>query len=300
MKINGFEVEVGQLWSTNDGELVLIAMLDEGLGDEGAKHSTVRSHEGYVYGTTGVRLNFVGNPSGSGAVRLKRPLSNSGAEIDYKVGDRLLQHCAKELLQRGGKTIHVRFSNGKQHDRVFRCVQAEGSMVRFTPDEFQPKANERVAVGDIVVLKRDGKLVRATVPHGGHSDEEFQGVCADGSTVRFSSDGIERKIEAGESIDPQVKRPCEAPEFLEVAAKHMSNRAATYDKPEGERSMGKTVEAFNVITGHSLTEAQGWLLQQILKDVRLFQRAGFHQDSAEDCVAYAALKAEAKAKEVSA
>lgn len=76
----------------------------------------------------------------------------------------------------------------------------------------------------------------------------------------------------------------------------MRERAATYDKPEGERSMAATVTAFNTITGHTLTEAEGWLLLQVLKDVRQWQRPGYHADSAEDCVAYAALKAEALAR----
>lgn len=84
-----------------------------------------------------------------------------------------------------------------------------------------------------------------------------------------------------------------ADELLSKAAQHMQDRAATYDKPEGERSMGKAVQAFNAITGRDLTEPEGWLLLQVLKDVRLFQRPGYHADSAEDCIAYAALKAEA-------
>lgn len=86
-----------------------------------------------------------------------------------------------------------------------------------------------------------------------------------------------------------------APEILDKAAQHMRDRAATYDKPEGERSMGLTVAIFNLYHGTSLTEAQGWHLMQILKDVRLFARPGYHADSAEDCTAYSALKAEAMA-----
>jgi hypothetical protein len=88
-----------------------------------------------------------------------------------------------------------------------------------------------------------------------------------------------------------------APQLLRTAAGHMAERAKQYDKPEGERSMGKAVEAFNAITGRDLSEPEGWLLLQVLKDVRLFQRPGYHADSAEDCIAYAALKAEAKARE---
>ena len=88
-----------------------------------------------------------------------------------------------------------------------------------------------------------------------------------------------------------------APDILRAALGHMEARAVTYDKPEGERSMGRAVDAFNAITGRDLSEPEGWLLLQLLKDVRLFTRPGYHADSAEDCVAYAALKAEAKSRE---
>lgn len=89
-----------------------------------------------------------------------------------------------------------------------------------------------------------------------------------------------------------------AQSILNAAAGHMQARAATYDNPEGERSMGKAVQAFNAITGRGLSEAEGWLLLAVLKNVRLFQRPGYHADSAEDAVAYGALLAEAKAREV--
>lgn len=88
-----------------------------------------------------------------------------------------------------------------------------------------------------------------------------------------------------------------APEILQAAGAHMQDRAATYDAPGGERSMEKTVGVFNLHHGTTITEAQGWHFMQILKDVRLFARKTFHQDSGEDGVAYAALKVEAKAKE---
>lgn len=91
--------------------------------------------------------------------------------------------------------------------------------------------------------------------------------------------------------------PLTAPEFLNQAADIMAARAAQYDQPGGERSMGKCVQAFNAITGHDLSEASGWLLLQLLKDVRQWQTPGkFHRDSVEDGVAYSALKAEALAR----
>ncbi len=83
-------------------------------------------------------------------------------------------------------------------------------------------------------------------------------------------------------------------DLLEAAAGHMKDRAATYDSPEGERSMGKTVTAFNAITGRDLRESEGWLLMAVLKMVRSEQRSMPHRDSVEDLIAYAALYGEAR------
>ena len=85
-----------------------------------------------------------------------------------------------------------------------------------------------------------------------------------------------------------------APEFLLDGAKILEERGKQYDTPGGERSMGRTVTAFNAITGQALSEAHGWLLMQLLKDVRQWQNPSvYHADSAVDGVNYAALKAEA-------
>lgn len=84
-----------------------------------------------------------------------------------------------------------------------------------------------------------------------------------------------------------------APEFLQRAKEIMEERGKQYDKPSGERSMGKTVAAFNAITGRDLTEAEGWLLMICLKNVRFFSNtAAPHQDSLEDAIAYSALLTE--------
>lgn len=85
-----------------------------------------------------------------------------------------------------------------------------------------------------------------------------------------------------------------APQLLNKAATIMENRSKQYDKPDGERSMGRTVAAFNIVTGRDLRESEGWLLLQLLKDVRDRQTQAPHEDSLEDCIAYAALKAEAR------
>lgn len=87
-----------------------------------------------------------------------------------------------------------------------------------------------------------------------------------------------------------------AASILTTALGHMEDRAKTYDAPGGERSMGKTVAAFNIITGHTLTEEAGWLFMEILKQVRS-QQGNYRADSYEDLVAYAALRGECAARE---
>lgn len=83
--------------------------------------------------------------------------------------------------------------------------------------------------------------------------------------------------------------------FLEEAYDTLTQRGQTYDRAEGERSMGPAIAAFNIIAKRDLTESEGWLLQQILKDVRQWSAPAFHPDSALDCIGFAALKAEALA-----
>ena len=88
-----------------------------------------------------------------------------------------------------------------------------------------------------------------------------------------------------------------APQLLNKAAAIMEMRGKQYDKEGGERSMSATVQAFNVITGKTITEAQGWLLMALLKMVRDNQKQTPHEDSIEDLVAYSSLYGEARLKE---
>lgn len=87
-----------------------------------------------------------------------------------------------------------------------------------------------------------------------------------------------------------------APMVLRAGLAHMEARAATYDSPDGERSMGKTVEMFNTLTGHGLTEEEGWIFMAILKMVRS-QQGAFKADSYEDGAAYFALACETACEE---
>lgn len=90
-----------------------------------------------------------------------------------------------------------------------------------------------------------------------------------------------------------------APEFLARGQKHMQDRAATYDAPEGERSMAKTVALFNALVADKLnvelSEEDGWNFMQLLKLVRSKQ-GNFSADNYDDGAAYVALAGEAAAK----
>lgn len=124
--------------------------------------------------------------------------------------------------------------------------------------------------------------------------KDLKMMCNGSRTGRHTFEGatLKRSIEA---IDGKQEDLESAPNLLKRAADLMKERGKQYDKPEGERSMARAVYAFNAITGRDLKEAEGWLLLQVLKDVRQWQRPEYHADSAEDCIAYAALKAEALA-----
>lgn len=98
-----------------------------------------------------------------------------------------------------------------------------------------------------------------------------------------------------ENCDSYIDKP-NANSILNAAAHHMQDRAATYDKPEGERSMVATVAAFKSTTGIALTEEQGWHFMALLKLVRS-QQGDYRADSYEDGVAYFALAGEAAAKD---
>ena len=83
--------------------------------------------------------------------------------------------------------------------------------------------------------------------------------------------------------------------FLEAALNHLGNRAITYDNPQGERSMERTVKTFAALTDIQLTEEHGWLFMEVLKQVRSLQ-GKFKADNYEDLAGYAALRGETAAR----
>lgn len=86
-----------------------------------------------------------------------------------------------------------------------------------------------------------------------------------------------------------------ADEILEAAADHLRDRAAARDTPGGERSMGKTVAAFNAVTGSNMSERDGWIFMVLLKAVRACTTPAGRADDYEDLAAYGALAGECAA-----
>jgi hypothetical protein len=86
-----------------------------------------------------------------------------------------------------------------------------------------------------------------------------------------------------------------APTLLREAADLIDQRAAERDV-DAERSMGRTIAAFNTLTGHALTETNGWLLLAILKLARATV-GKFQPDDLKDCAAYVALALECQLRE---
>lgn len=103
---------------------------------------------------------------------------------------------------------------------------------------------------------------------------------------------IEDLREAPASKDPKCKT---ATDLLRRSIEIQDERALDYDQPDGERSMGKVVQAFNAIKGREvLAESDGWLIQVLLKVVRDQSRQHAHRDSCEDLVSYGSLYSEAR------
>lgn len=83
-----------------------------------------------------------------------------------------------------------------------------------------------------------------------------------------------------------------AQKILGLASETIGTRAVERDHADGERSMARTVAAFNALTGRDLSEVEGWLFMVALKAARAM--GGRHKlDDYLDGAAYFALAGEA-------
>lgn len=152
-----------------------------------------------------------------------------------------------------------------------------------------PSAKNGVEVNDSlaeVILNqikqhlRQGQTVSLIYPNGS-STYTPESVAADNANF------------AAENEAKAEPYPSTIPTIVDHSLRHVLHRAEAYDSEGGERSMSRTVQAFNAFTGHSLSESDGWRFMQCLKGVRLYtNRDDVHLDSMEDGIAYSALEAE--------
>ena len=103
--------------------------------------------------------------------------------------------------------------------------------------------------------------------------------------------------EAYADIKAELASPVGADEILQIADETIAQRGVMYDSTgqQQERSMGKVVTMFNALTGHELTNEQGWKFMCLLKLARS-EQGEFSLDSFIDLAAYAALAGEEAAK----
>ena len=277
--VNGVEIKVGQVWRTRGGALATVESFDD--------------HPDYP-----VNIKVEGDSASCG--RNGRCWGDIGAEHTNDDDDDLIELVKDEngfTIWRGGEqpadTIGKRVEY-RYEDDAGACEPADHlrwEHAGSSGDIHAYKVVEESTQADSATLAEE-TLIALGWTFDGQAWVEQPKVAftiADGMGAPFV-EGSRVRIEM---LDPAVS----APALLSAAAKHMNDRAATYDKPEGERSMAQTVAIFEAFHDIKLSEAQGWHFMQVLKDVRLFTRESYHADSAEDCIAYAALKAEAKAQE---
>ena len=97
----------------------------------------------------------------------------------------------------------------------------------------------------------------------------------------------------------QVEDPSKATvavAMLHEAAKTLRDRAVSRDTPEGERSIGAAVAAFNAIYGTDITPQQGWMFMVFLKAARSANGQA-NMDDFVDGAAYFALAGEEASKQ---
>lgn len=107
----------------------------------------------------------------------------------------------------------------------------------------------------------------------------------------FHASGDADFLERPEARFHLIGRPTTAVTILQDAADAIAQRAAVRDVA-AERSMARCVAAYNALTGHALTETDGWLFMAMLKAAR--SRGGaYHGDDYTDGAAYFSLAGEA-------
>lgn len=218
------------------------------------------------------------------------PVGTTAKDIGAKVGDKFI------VVDDG----HWFFKKGWI---VTLCLDDGSTVPRFRakPDELSHSCDwKRLApIPPKTAIELQAEEVGIPDPAQEWPEDRINAIGQNGNDgLHYDADSTKHVTPAAVNVmvDLGIEEPTTAPDFLQSALNTLTQRGKDYDKPEGERSAAAVAVAFNAITGRNLTEAEVWLVLQLVKDVRQWQNPDrYHADSALDCVAYAALKAEALA-----
>ena len=210
------------------------------------------------------------------------PVGTTGGKICAEIGDKFVMVVNHERFRIGD--IVTLESNPKSIAPFFTCGSVNQWTYFSNLAPVQPKTAIELQAEEVGIPEPVQEWPEDRVDVIGQNGNDG---------LAYEIDTLPDHVENDKEI---VRMPTTAPDFLQSALNTLTQRGKDYDKPEGERSAAAVAVAFNAITGRNLTEAEVWLVLQLVKDVRQWQNPErYHADSALDCVAYAALKAEALA-----
>lgn len=314
MSVNGIELAVGQVWMTRGGHAAEVAgrETDDLPGNYPWFVKVNTGHEEWVNDRGQVVNDRNPHPNDLAMLHKKAPKAETVVDALAAHGEKTADAVRAGVQILGGAADRLQSQATRRPLPVFtlnvgdEVTLASGAALivtdlhgGHTDHRYQGVAagtTDRIAFSDSEVLSF--RNVGAAESAEKTFDHVLLKVADTAATLRASAGDaktLEELVAATAELPVGLVEPApSAPDILEAAAGHMRDRAATYDKPEGERSMAQTVAIFNLHHGTKLTEAQGWHFMQVLKDVRLFTNtANPHRDSIDDGVAYAALKGEA-------
>lgn len=248
---------------------------------------------------------------------IRKSLNNS----DTATQEQRAEDAAKAIAVRlfGAEAVEEALNDpqpASEEDQAFAEMLADaifGSMfgpealaqVKEAKREEEQEEPKGIPLSDLIGMVKQIKTDMADQPRHAQAehfaDRVYAQLFGDEALAKTKADPQVQAFLASKRAEEEAKAqsvgepPKTAPEFLERARQHMLDRAVTYDNPEGERSMAKTVELFNTLRDQNLTEADGWTFMALLKMVRANQ-GEFKSDNFEDLVAYSALLGESEAK----
>ena len=151
------------------------------------------------------------------------------------------------------------------------------------------------------VLGSDVPMKMLEMPHGRvelmDKPEPFQFLAGkDTKSNRCSPAHMVKPMALEEYLKTQTEDERKAHSLLMETADILGSRGKERDKEEGERTIPQLVPLFNQITGHKLSNEDGWLFMLMLKLVRM-RGGSFKDDDYLDAIGYAALMAEQSIKD---